>query len=236
MVNKKKKITLIILIIIASFVVIGLIYALVSGSLNIFGQTTTGSVQIKTINLSCTNEKGVNTNRLEPAVVNDLHWLTENVGTSGVLTRHTLEIYWNDETDENANELIYLYPANMTKEQILSDLKGDAKYAIKAEKVSKQEGNKTKYGIKYQFIGDTLDGTDMKNISNEVNYNISEFKSTSDDDNTMSDFISYKIILSPKTSYLYQDKAVSIKVVTEAMQYTQNGSGEWTVVGENEIS
>ncbi|MBQ7928415.1 MAG: hypothetical protein IJ287_06700, partial [Methanobrevibacter sp.] len=225
--SKKKKIILISSIVVASFVVIGLVYALVTSNVNIFGKTTTGSVEIETINLGFTNEEGVNTNLLEPAGVNDLYWSTKNIGTSGILTRHTLEIYWNDETDEKASDLIYLYPANLTKEQILADYENGLKYAIKTEKVSKNDNNKTTYGIKYQFIGDTLDGTDMKGVSNEVNYNIADYNLNTDDTDEILDSIGFKVLLSPKTSYLYQDKKLSVKVVTEAMQYTENGSGEW---------
>jgi len=235
--NKKKKAIIITTIVITIFTIIGIAYALVSDNLNLFGKTTTGSVKIETLNLSFKKSNGDEVNVIEPADINTISWTTKNIGTSGILTRHTLEIYWNDETDENANNLLYLYPANVSREEILSDYENaeQSKYLIKTEKVSKEVDGTTRYGIKYQFVGDVLDGTDMKNISKEVNYNLSDFESTSDDNDAVLDNISYKLLLSPKTSYLLQDKNVSIKVTTEAMQYTEDGSENWSVIDTKEI-
>lgn len=240
--NKKKKIIIISTIVITSFIIIGIVYALVSGKLNLFGKTTTGSVEIETLNLSLKKTNGSEVNVLEPADINILSWTTKNIGTSGILTRHTLEIYWNDETDANANNLLYLYPANMSKEAILADYeKGEeSKYLIKTEKVSKTVNGQVRYGIKYQFLGDTLDGTDMTGVSKEKNYNLNNSEVTienakTDDNESASDSIAYKILLSPKTSYLYQGKNVSVKVTTEAMQYTEAGSENWKVVDTQEI-
>lgn len=240
--NKKKKIIIISTIVITSFIIIGIVYALVSGKLNLFGKTTTGSVEIETLNLSLKKTNGSDVNVLEPADINILSWTTKNIGTSGILTRHTLEIYWNDETDANANNLLYLYPANMSKEAILADYeKGEeSKYLIKTEKVSKTVNGQVRYGIKYQFLGDTLDGTDMTGVSKEKDYNLNNSEVTienakTDDNESASDSIAYKILLSPKTSYLYQGKNVSVKVTTEAMQYTEAGSENWKVVDTQEI-
>lgn len=240
--NKKKKIIIISTIVITSFIIIGIVYALVSGKLNLFGKTTTGSVEIETLNLSLKKTNGSEVNVLEPADINILSWTTKNIGTSGILTRHTLEIYWNDETDANANNLLYLYPANMSKEAILADYeKGEeSKYLIKTEKVSKTVNGQVRYGIKYQFLGDTLDGTDMIGVSKEKDYNLNNSEVTienakTDDNESASDSIAYKILLSPKTSYLYQGKNVSVKVTTEAMQYTEAGSENWKVVDTQEI-
>lgn len=240
--NKKKKIIIISTIVITSFIIIGIVYALVSGKLNLFGKTTTGSVEIETLNLSLKKTNGSEVNVLEPADINILSWTTKNIGTSGILTRHTLEIYWNDETDANANNLLYLYPANMSKEAILADYeKGEeSKYLIKTEKVSKTVNGQVRYGIKYQFLGDTLDGTDMTGVSKEKDYNLNNSEVTienakTDDNESTSDSIAYKILLSPKTSYLYQGKNVSVKVTTEAMQYTEAGSENWKVVDTQEI-
>lgn len=240
--NNKKKVIIITTIVIVSFIIIGIVYALVTGNLSFSGKVNTGSVQIETLNLTFKQANGQDVDFIEPADIDTLSWRTKNIGTSGILTRHTLEIYWNDEIDENANSLLYLYPANMTRSAILAEYeKGEqSEYLIKTEKVSKEVDGKTRYGIKYQFLGDILDGTDMKDVSKEVNYNlaiedvIDENFKTDDNDSTQ-DSVAYKLLLSPKTSYLYQGKSVSIKVTTEAMQYTEDGSSEWTVVDTQEI-
>ena len=80
----------------------------------------------------------------------------------------------------------------------------------------------------------------MKNISKEVNYNISkesviDKNISTDDSNATIDEIAYKILLSPKTSYLYQGNKIHVKVITEAMQYTEDGSENWKIADIQEI-
>ena len=240
--SKKKKYTIIAIIVLLSFAIIGIVYALLSDNVELRNKIKVGSVKIENLNLKLKNLKGEDVNSLVPADINTLSWTTKNIGTSRVLTRHILEIYWTDETDENANTMLYMYPANMTNEAILADYeKGDkSEYIIKTEKVSREVNGKTQYGIKYQFVGDALDGTSMKNISKEVNYNISkesviDKNISTDDSNATIDEIAYKILLSPKTSYLYQGNKIHVKVITEAMQYTEDGSENWKIADIQEI-
>lgn len=235
--SKKKKIILIVSIIIVSFVVISFAYTLVTGDMELFIKNTTGSVKIETLNLSFTDKNGNKVSSIEPADICSINWQTKNIGTAGILTRHTLEIYWNEETPEKSTELLSLYPANMNKEQILEDNSNTdgTVYAIKTEKLTKQVDGKTVYGIKYIFTGDMLDGTDKKGISKEVDYNIAEFEKTTDDNEAMQDSIAFKLLLSPEITYLYQSKKIHINVVTEAMQYVEDGNQEWKVVDVNTI-
>ena len=80
----------------------------------------------------------------------------------------------------------------------------------------------------------------MKNVSKEINYNSTESSvidsniSTDDTDSTI-DTIAYKLLLSPETSYIYQGMNVYVKLTTEAMQYTEDGSTEWKVVDTQEL-
>lgn len=235
--NKKRKIILISAIILISFIVISFAYTLVTGKLELFNKTTTGTVQIETLNLTFSKLSGEKVDILEPADVCKISWQTKNIGTSGILTRHTLEIYWNDETNENSAELLKLYPANLSKEQILSDYSNleTNNYLIQTEKVSKKVDNKTLYGIKYSFVGDTLKGTNGEEISKEQNYNNENFENTTDDNDSTYDSIAFRLLLSPDTSYLYQNKKLSVYIVTEAMQYTENGSEQWEVVDTKKI-
>lgn len=234
---KNKKIIIISTIVIASFIIMGLVYAVVTENLEFFGRTTTGTVKIETLNLSFTNENGGKVEALQPADVSNISWTTKNVGTSGILTRQTLEIYWEDNMQQNSNEILFLYPANITKEQILEDFENGAqsKYALETKNVTKKVDNITRNGIKYTFSGDVLDGTDMTGVSKEQNYNNSEFTSTTDDNDANVDNIAYKLLLSPKTSYLYQGKKVIINITTEALQYTEDGEENWVVVDTQQI-
>lgn len=234
---KNKKIIIISTIVIASFIIIGLVYAVVTGQIELFTKTKTGTVEIETLNLSFTNEKGESVSALQPGDVSNISYTTKNMGTSGILTRQTIEIYMEDVENENLNEILLLYPANISKEDILADLKneGQAKYLLETENVTKEVDGKTKYGIKCTFIGDTLDGTSMKGISEEKNYNNSEFASTTDDNEAELDNISLKMLLSPQTSYLYQSKKMSVNITTEALQYTEEESENWVVVDTQQI-
>ena len=130
----------------------------------------------------------------------------------------------------------------MTDSAILEDFeKGlNSEYEITAEKVTKAWGNKTIHGLKYQFVSDTLNGTDNKNINQEVNYNLDNSEVTiadftTDDTSATQDNIAFKVLLSPQTSYLYQGSQVYIRVTTEGMQYTEDGSGTWQIVETAEI-
>ena len=248
--SKRKKIAIISTIVVISFIVMGIVYAFLNEKIEIKNPITIGSVKIKDLNLQITKSNGEQSEvsqiddlkhiSMEPADIDTISWTTENIGTSGVLTRHTLEIYWQDDVGENANDLLYLYPANMSKEAIRADYKKIAsgetsQYLLATEKVSKQEDGITKYGIKYKFVGDALNGADGKEVSNEVDYNsdvetIIDSTINTDDESKVKDEIAFRLLLSPKTSYLLQGKGVKATVTTEAMQYTEAGSASWTVV------
>ena len=90
-----------------------------------------------------------------------------------------------------------------------------------------------------------LDGsnnTASNSVSSEVNYNSDEVaivdaNINTDDTNKLQDDIAFKLLLSPKTSYLNQGKVVSVKVKAEGMQYTSEGAqdGTWVECDVEEI-
>ncbi len=242
MMSKKKKIGIIIAIIVASFVVMGIVYALFSGQIEIKNKISTGSVKIDSLNLRLLKANGDTEDVLEPADIDTVLWTTKNTGTSGVLTRHTLEIYFTDEVNPDRS-ILYMFPANLKDDVILADYNRikngqEPEYLIA---VSEKNTATNKYGIKYQFIGDRLNGSDGTEVSSEVNYNesedtiIDESKAT-DDNNKTQDEIAFRLLVDPNLSYLLQGKNVSIKVTTEAMQYTDEGKDSWRVVDTEEIN
>lgn len=240
MMSKKKKTAIIATVVLCSFIIMGVVYALMQDTERKTNKVTIGSVEIDDLNLQLTRENGSPATILEPADLDTLSWQTKNIGRTGVLTRHTLEIYWDEDVGPEASSLLYMYPANMSREAILADFAKvyagqESQYLLETTAVSKTVGNKTKYGIKYQFVGDALNGQDGKEVSNEVNYNsdveaIIDSNISTDDESETQDDIAFRLLLSPKTSYLFQGKSVSITVTTEAMQYTEDGSQNWTVV------
>ena len=242
MLSKKRKLIIISSIIILSFTVMGFVYALLSDNMNLTNKIRIGSLKIEDIDLQLINSKNEEVNTILPGDINTIKWTTKNVGTSAALTRHTLEIYWDEENEELNDinkKMIYIFPANLKEEVILEDYeKGEqSTYMIKTESISSENDGKIKKGIKYQFVGDTLNGTDNKNVSKEVNYNFLDGAETVTDTNIMTDDsdatkdeISFRLLMNPKTSYLYQGMNVSIKVTTEAMQYTEDGNQNWTVI------
>lgn len=235
---KKKKIGLIILVIV---IIVGIVLATVSINRLIQNFVKSGTVQVEEINLQLKDSEGNVTKEIadwEPGDVDLVTWKVKNIGTSAVYTRNKLQIYWNEEVLSN-NQVIYLYPANMSKQEIIEDFKKgeDSKYKLNVTSGEiTLDDNNVKKGIEYQFLGDVLDGTKMTGKSKEVNYNSESYVNTTDDKSEVEDEIAFNILLSPNTSYLYEGKTLTIKVVTEAMQFTEEGKEEWQIVDTQTIN
>ncbi|MBR3673089.1 MAG: hypothetical protein IKN65_02185 [Clostridia bacterium] len=240
--SKKKKTIIITAVVLAAFIIMGVVYALFSDKLELINKFKVGTVRIDTKELALTDKNGNNAALLSPADIDTLSWTTENLGTSGVLTRHTLEIRWSGDLN------FYLYPANMAEDKILADFNniqnGLESKALTTEPITETAGGVTKVvGMKYNFVGDVLDGSnnnDQNSVSSEVNYNstdesIIDTAINTDDTAKKEDKVAFRLLLSPKTSYLEQGKIISIKVKTEGMQYTEDGSGTWVEADVEEI-
>lgn len=234
--NKKKiGITILIIVIIAAVAL-----ATVSIDKLLENIVQSGTVKVEKINLQLKDLEGNTSKEIadwEPGDVSLITWNVKNSGTAAVYTRNKLQIYWNEDIT-NSSEVIYLYPANMSKQEILEDFnKGEeSQYAIDVTRgeIILDEKN-TKIGIEYNFLGDVLDGTKMQGNSKEVNYNSQDYETTTDDTNNTEDAIAFNLLFSPKTSYLFEGKSVTIKVLTEAMQYTEAGKAEWQIVDSQTI-
>ncbi len=235
---KKKKIGVIVLVIV---IVVGIVLATVSINRLIQNIVKSGTVQVEEINLQLKDLEGNATKEIadwEPGDIDLVTWKVKNIGTAAVYTRNKLQIYWNEEISSN-NQVIYLYPANMSKQEIIEDFKKgeDSKYKLDVTSGEITIDDSTvKKGIEYQFLGDVLDGTKMIGKSKEVNYNSESFVNTTDDKSETEDEIAFNILLSPNTSYLYEGKTLTIKVVTEAMQFTEEGKQEWQIVDTQTIN
>ena len=246
MLSKKKKSIIIITIVLISFTIMGIVYALLSDNMTLINKIKIGSLKIEDLNLKLINSKDEEVDSMLPGDIDILSWTTKNVGTSAVLTRQTVEIYWNDdveEIDETSRKMIYMFPANISKETILEDYsKGEqAQYMLKTEKITKEIDGKTKKGIKYQFIGDTLNGSDGNDVDKEVNYNsietaVIDNSIYTDDMNEKFDDIAFRLLMNPQTSYLYEGTDISVVITTEGMQYTEDGSESWEVLDTQEIN
>ncbi len=234
----KKKIGVIVFIIV---IAVGIVLATVSTNRLIQNLVRSGTVQVEEINLQLRDLEGNGTKEIadwEPGDVDLVTWKVKNIGTSAVYTRNKLQIYWNEEVLSN-NQVIYLYPANMSKKEIIEDFKKDEDSKYKLNVTSGDitlDNNTVRKGIEYQFLGDVLDGTKMTGNSKEVNYNSESFVNTTDDKSEVEDEIAFNILLSPNTSYLYEGKTLTIKVVTEAMQFTEEGKAEWQMVDTQTIN
>lgn len=235
---KKKKIGVIVLVIV---IVVGIVLATVSINRLIQNIVKSGTVQVEEINLQLKDLEGNVTKEIadwEPGDVDLVTWKVKNIGTAAVYTRNKLQIYWNEEISSD-NQVIYLYPANMSKQEIIEDFKQGENSKYKLDVTSEEitlEDSTVKKGIEYQFLGDVLDGTKMTGKSKEVNYNSESFVNTTDDKSETEDEIAFNILLSPNTSYLYEGKTLTIKVVTEAMQFTEEGKEEWKIVDTQTIN
>ncbi len=235
---KKKKIGVIVFV---SVIIVGIVFATVSINTIIQNMVKSGTVQVEEINLQLKDMQGNITKEIqdwEPGDVDLVTWNVKNIGTSAVYTRNKLQIYWNEEIASN-NQVIYLYPANMSRQEIIEDFKKGEDSNYKLNITSGEiniDDNTIKKGIEYQFLGDVLDGTKMTGNSKEVNYNSESFENTTDDNSEVEDKIAFNILLSPNTSYLYEGKTLTIKVITEAMQFTKEGKEEWQIVDTQTIN
>ena len=233
--DKQKKSKKVKIIVGTVLVIAGVSIAAVTANKVIENTVKSGTVSVESINLQLTDETGNSTKNLtswDPGDVETISWKVKNNGTAAVYTRNRLRVYWNEETPDN-EKVLYLYPANVGKSDILNDIeKGEnAEYAIKAEygKITLDDGT-VKNGYEYELFGDILDGSEMTGKSEEVNYNIQAFNSMTDDSNATEDDVAFNLVLSPKTSYLYGKNTLTIEVVTEAMQCTEDGKEAWNIV------
>ena len=241
----KKKTIIITSVIVASFIVMGIVYALFSDTMKLRNRFKVGTVNIDIVNLALKDIDGDDVELWEPADINTISWSTKNLGTSAVLTRHTLEVRWT------GNMNFYLYPANIKDTEIIADFQkiqaGQNSISIQAEPITETVDGETKtVGLKYNFVSDTLDGSsnnEQNSVSSEVNYNsttagIIDSNINTDDTDKKQDDVAFKLLLSPKTSYLNQGKVVSVKVKAEGMQYTTEGAqeGNWVEADVEEIN
>ncbi|MBE5965122.1 MAG: hypothetical protein E7252_09445 [Lachnospira sp.] len=235
--NKKKKSKLLI----ASLIIIaGIVIAVTVGGI-IQAIVKAGTVKVDKINLKLTDANGNESKELrdwEPGDIDMISWKVKNIGTAAVYTRNKLQIYWNEPVDDEL-KVIYLYPANMSRQEILNDFKKgeEAEYAIPVEIGTIDFGGSVgeKVGIQYEFLGDVLDGTKMTGKSQEVDYNLQANVKTTDDNSSTEDDIAFYILFSPKTSFVFENKTVTINVITEAMQCTAEGKAEWQIVDSQSI-
>lgn len=225
----------IILYITAAFVlmaVFGIVYAVLTTTDEKKNKFQVGTLNIEINNLDL-KKNNVSTRVIMPGEIDVVSWTTENVGTITAKTRHVVDVYWKDVEDINAiteiaaQDLLILYPANLTDAEILADFENNGNKRLATEVteqgvepkwtveaiptvVQKQVNNKTVYGLRYKFLSATLDGS-----------------SSTNDPKVSSEDLSFKIFLRPDASYLYQTKEIGIDVVVEGLQ--ENGQGDWTI-------
>lgn len=227
--SKKTKTLIIIAALLAvTVLVIGIAYARLTSSEEKRNRLKVGTFDIQILNLDMKNSSNESTRTMMPGDIDKISFTAKNNGTMAALTRHIIDIYWKDVetinsiTELDASELLVLYPSNLTDEQIRADYAGEKTQKLTVElmptAVQKEVNGKTVYGLRYKFLGNTLEGSKPQGVAD----------SDSQD-------ISFKLLLSPQTSYLYQEEPIGVDVVTEGQQYTEEGSGTWTVTDSQGI-
>lgn len=235
--QKKKKIKI---GVITALTIAGLSIAAVTANNIVQKNITSGSVEVENINLQLQDQSGNFVKELpnwDPGDVNMIKWNVKNIGTAAIYTRNKLRIYWNEEI-EDSKQVIFLYPANMSKSEIIEDCKKgeSSKYAIQVDVGDVTLDDKTvKKGIEYSFFGDALNGSEMVINGTEINYNSPDFEVRTDETSPTEDNIAFNILLSPDTTFLYGGKTLTIEVITEAMQHTDDGKSEWKIVDKQTL-
>lgn len=232
--TSKKKILKVVLTVAAAAVIFtGVIYAVFTSTDNRQNKFKVGTLDIEIVNLDL-KHNNTSTRVIMPGEIDTLSWTSENVGTITAKTRHVVDIYWKDVEDINAiteiaaQDLLILYPSNVTDAEIIADFASNGNKRISTEVteqgvepswtleeiptvVQKTVNNRTVYGLRYKFLSATLDGSDSPN-----------------DPKVSSEDHSIKVYLRPDASYLYQTKEIGVDVVVEGLQ--DNGDGqEWTI-------
>lgn len=242
--NNISKVILIILIFLVAVILVSFAYALIKENYKVEQKITTGTLQIKDINLQIedrlTGTMQDKITKWSPGDASLLTWETVNEGTSAAKTKHTIIVYWDNENiNKNVKDLLYIYPANISNEEVLKDFNNEKQLAIPVTTRGEiQIDDKTKTGISYTFYGDTLDGTDKTGVATQVDYDAKNIKTegyTTVENEALVDKIGVRILLSPETSYLLQEETISVRVITDAMQYTEDGETEWEVQSIQEL-
>jgi len=238
---KNKKAKIIVTLVLVGVILFSIIaYAIVTEKFTFNQKTTTATVKVQnqfTIEDKLKGTMGESVSAWQPGDANLIKWETTNIGTSAIYTRQTIQVYWNEAIEDTTNKYLYLYPANMTNQQILEDIsQANPQYAIEtAEGQTINTDNGERIGFQYTFLGDELDGTSTNGFSKEKNYNNSNFTTTTDDSNANKDTVAFRIVLDKNTPYLYQNKNLTIKIITEAMQHTTDGAEAWQIVDTHVI-
>lgn len=231
--SKNKKMILAALAVVSIVVlIIGITYAVLTDMDDKNNKFKVGNLDIEIVNLDL-KKNNVSTRVIMPGEIDVVSWTSENVGTITAKTRHVVDIYWKDVEDINAiteiaaQDLLILYPANLSDAEILADFENNGNKRLATEVteqgvepkwiveaiptvVEKKVNNKTVYGLRYKFLSATLDGSNSTN-----------------DPKVSSQDLSFKVFLRPDASYLYQQKEIGVDVVVEGLQ--DNGDGEWTI-------
>ena len=81
MLSKKKKSIIILTIVLISFTIMGIVYALLSDNMTLINKIKIGSLKIEDLNLKLINSKDEEVNSMLPGDIDILSWTTKNVGT-----------------------------------------------------------------------------------------------------------------------------------------------------------
>ena len=214
-------------------------------------QGTAGTVRIDNINLrvqdvpveaSGTGMMGKGISNWNPGDINLVEWDVINLGNKSVCTRNTMFFYWDEDPDLRELGMLYIYPANMSDEDIFADMYSDnpSKFIGIGDDLKKIQNpeDETRYGYIWTFFGDILDGVGLgaeTGDAREVNYNSTDYPGTTDDDSATMDHVAFKIALSPHATCDFMGKRWIMEVVTEAMQARNTSDSDWVVAATDVI-
>lgn len=218
--DKKKNKFLIISITVSVLLIVFtiVVLAMLTSKDKVTNRFKVASLDIEIVDLALKDDKSTNINTMQPGQVGEISWTSENVGSTTALTRHTMSIYLDIEQDLIDGNILYLYPADLSDDEILADYEGDKENVLETTEITKEVEGRTIYGLQYKFPGDTLKGTDSSDVTDQT-----------------SEFINFKLLLIPELSYLCQDKDITIDVVTEAVQYGEDANANWQAVDNENI-
>jgi len=185
-------------------------YAFFSDNIKTIFWGTAGTVKLQPVQLLIEQNPNGITN-WKPGDVAAIEWTVQNAGNKSVYTRNTLEIAWDINPDKREQNIIYLYPAEISDDAIRDDiLNNNAAGAIDIGSDDHEiiTGTYITNGYIYQFLGDVLDGVGLRAETGDATVT-----------GSASQTIRFKLAFSPNATPEYENTEVYVHAIAEAAQY-----------------
>ncbi len=222
------------LIVIAVFISVGLALGYFSDYMSFTNLVTAGEIDITVSDLLTEedpdgDDDDLVSNPIENLVAGDvttIEWTVENVGNKSAYTRNVLYIAWDSVDDLSEAQSLYIYPANMSDDEIRNDIANNtASHQIPygGDNFIIDTGNVTTNGIALVFLGDILDGSGNGAETGDATESNSEAPFYLNNETIGNkDIIRFKLAFAYNALREYENQKIYTKLQVDAIQYRNN--------------